>query len=124
MVTESQIKGPKPEKDPVFVVLQLSGGNDFMSTVVPYNDPHYFEFRKTVGISENEALLIDGGYGFHPSMGPIKDLWDKLPKFRDSMDSVPTLHIPNKKTLIEKALTDRDFMVNTKKDAAKSFYPC
>ena len=37
-------------KAPVFVVLQLSGGNDFMSTVIPYNDPNYFEsplvFRK------------------------------------------------------------------------------
>lgn len=54
----------------------------------------------------------------------IKDLWDKLPKFRDSMDSVPTLHIPNKKALIEESLKDTDFMVNTKKDAAKSFYPC
>lgn len=54
----------------------------------------------------------------------IKDLWDKLPIFRDSMDSVPTLHIPNKKALIEKALKDSDFMVNTKKNAAKSFYPC
>jgi len=54
----------------------------------------------------------------------IKDLWDNLPKFRDSMDAVPTLHIPNKKALIKKALEDSDFMVNTKKDAAKSFYPC
>ena len=54
----------------------------------------------------------------------IRDLWDTLPKFRDSMDSVPTLHIPNKKALIEKALTDSSFMVNTKKDAAKYFYPC
>ncbi|MBF4406061.1 hypothetical protein EAY15_23125, partial [Vibrio anguillarum] len=33
----------------------------------------------------------------------IKNLWDNLPKFRDSMSSVPTIHIPNKKSLIEKA---------------------
>ena len=77
MVTESPMKGPTPEKDPVFVVLQLSGGNDFMSTVIPYNDPHYFDFRNTVGIPADEALHIEGGYGFHPSMGPIKDLWDE-----------------------------------------------
>jgi hypothetical protein len=37
---------------------------------------------------------------------------------------VPTLHIPNKKILIEKAFKDSGFMVNTKIDAAKSFYPC
>ena len=45
MVTEEKIKKDSVKKDPVFVVLQLSGGNDFMSTVVPYNDPYYFEFR-------------------------------------------------------------------------------
>ena len=37
----------------------------------------------------------------------IEDLWDKLPKFRDSMTNVPTLHVPNKKSLIKKALQGR-----------------
>ena len=77
MVTEvikNQIVDRKP---PVFVVLQLSGGNDFMSTVIPFKDPHYFEFRNTVGIPEDNALHIDGGYAFHPSMGAIKNLWDE-----------------------------------------------
>jgi hypothetical protein len=54
----------------------------------------------------------------------IKDLWDKLPIFRNSMVSVPTLHIPNKKALIRKALENEGFMVNTKKDADEYFYPC
>lgn len=52
----------------------------------------------------------------------IKDLWDSLPKFRDSMKDVPTLHIPNKKDLIKKALNDPDFMVATKCDANTYFY--
>lgn len=54
----------------------------------------------------------------------IKDLWDKLPKFRDSMSEVPTIHIPNKKALIEKALNDPDFKVATKCKADVYFYPC
>lgn len=54
----------------------------------------------------------------------IKNLWDNLPKFRDSMSKVPTLHVPNKKALIEKALKDTDFMVNTKCDTDTYFYPC
>lgn len=54
----------------------------------------------------------------------IKDLWDKLPIFRDSMDEVPTLHIPMKQALIKKALNNEGFMVNTKKDADQYFYPC
>jgi len=54
----------------------------------------------------------------------IKNLWDNLPKFRDSMSSVPTLHVPNRKSLIKKALLDSDFMVSTKCDPGLFFYPC
>jgi uncharacterized protein (DUF1501 family) len=63
-------------KQPVLVVLQLSGGNDFMNTVVPYGDPFYYDFRKTVGVSEEEALHLDSRLGFHPAMGEIKSLYD------------------------------------------------
>lgn len=54
----------------------------------------------------------------------IMNLWDNLPAFRNSMDSVPTIHIPNKKELIRKALNNTDFMVNTKCSASIYFYPC
>lgn len=49
---------------------------------------------------------------------------NNLPAFRDSMVNVPTIHIPNKKELIKKALNDTDFMVNTKCSAKIYFYPC
>ena len=52
----------------------------------------------------------------------ISDLWDNLPIFRDSMDKVPTLHVPYNKELIKKALSNEDFMVNTKKHSGKFFY--
>ena len=77
MVSKTKSAKETNNRPPVFVVLQLSGGNDFMSTVIPYNDPHYFEYRKTVVIPEDDALHIDGGYAFHPSMGSIKNLWDE-----------------------------------------------
>ena len=64
-------------KEPVLVVLQLSGGNDFMNTVVPYGDPLYYDYRKTVGIAEKDLLKIDGRYGFHPAMGPVKQMYDQ-----------------------------------------------
>ena len=54
----------------------------------------------------------------------IKDLWDNLPIFRDSLDNVPTIHLPLNKTLIEKALKDKDLMVATKGEATRSFYTC
>ncbi len=44
----------------------------------------------------------------------VKNLWDKLPIFRDSMGKVPTLHVPIKKEVIEAALKNSDFMFSTK----------
>jgi hypothetical protein len=52
----------------------------------------------------------------------IKALWDKLPSFRDAMGKVPTLHVPNKKDLIESALKNTDFMVGTKCNSGVYFY--
>ncbi len=54
----------------------------------------------------------------------VKNLWDKLPIFRDSKYQVPTLHIPNNKELIKKALLNTDFMVGSKGKASDHFYPC
>ena len=65
------------QKDPVLVVLQLSGGNDYMNTVIPYTDPLYRDNRPAVGIPEDQVLAIDGDVGLNPAMGPIKDLYDQ-----------------------------------------------
>ena len=54
----------------------------------------------------------------------VKNLWDKLPRFRDSMAAVPTIHVPNSKALIKKALEDDDFKVQTKCDPKRFFFPC
>lgn len=43
----------------------------------------------------------------------VKDLWDKLPVFRDNMGKVATLHVPYEKSLITSALEDADFKVQT-----------
>jgi uncharacterized protein (DUF1501 family) len=65
------------QKDPVLVVLQLTGGNDYLNTVVPYNDPLYRDNRKAVGIGDNEILHIDKDYGFAPYLAPLKKFWDE-----------------------------------------------
>lgn len=54
----------------------------------------------------------------------IIELWDAVPVFRESMDKVPTLHIPHKKDLIRKALHDKNFMVGSKCNAGSYFYSC
>ncbi len=65
------------EKEPVLVVLQLSGGNDYLNTVIPYADPLYRDNRPAVGIPEDQVLRIDDQVGLHPSMGPIRRLYDQ-----------------------------------------------
>jgi len=52
----------------------------------------------------------------------IKNLWNNLPVFRNSMSSVPTLHIPYKKDLIKLALEDKDFMLHSKISPSIYFY--
>ena len=63
-------------------------------------------------------ILNSSGTGFKSS---IKDLWDKLPVFRDSKNLVPTLHIPLGKKVVKSALNNQDFMVNTQ-TASKAYY--
>lgn len=52
----------------------------------------------------------------------VTDLWDKLPIFRDSMSNVAIIHVPYKKSLIESALSDPDFKVQTMTKAGNYYY--
>jgi uncharacterized protein (DUF1501 family) len=64
-------------KEPVLVVLQLSGGNDCLNTVIPYSNPLYRDNRPKVGIPEDQVLALNDTIGLHPTMGPIKKLYDE-----------------------------------------------
>ncbi|HYU20758.1 MAG TPA: DUF1501 domain-containing protein [Chloroflexota bacterium] len=64
-------------KPPTLVVLQLTGGNDTINTLVPYGDPLYYDNRSTVRVAEQDVLKIDDGFGFHPSMAAVKPFWDE-----------------------------------------------
>ena len=65
------------KKDPVLVVLQLSGGNDALNTVVPYGDPLYADNRPLVRVREEAVLALDNYVGFNPAMAPLKELYDQ-----------------------------------------------
>ena len=64
-----------------------------------------------------ESLLTNGSL-----KTSVKDLWDKLPIFRDLMDNVPTLHVPLEQSLIKSALNDEDLMLSTKADSDIFWY--
>ena len=63
-------------KPPVLVVVQLSGGNDFLNTLVPYTSEHYYDARPTVVIPQDEVLPINDELAFNPNMAPLKDVYD------------------------------------------------
>ena len=65
-----------PKKDPVLVILQLTGGNDYFNSTIPYNDPLYKDNRPAVGIKDEEMILVDDEIAFHPSMASLKGMWD------------------------------------------------
>ena len=65
------------KKDPVLVVLQLSGGNDGINTVVPYGDPHYPDHRPAVRVPDDQVLKLSDHVGLNPNIGPMKRLYDE-----------------------------------------------
>jgi uncharacterized protein (DUF1501 family) len=64
------------KKPPVIVVLQLTGGNDYFNTIIPYTDSNYYDNRKTLQIPEERVIKLDDKIGMHPAMGPMKDIFE------------------------------------------------
>ncbi|MQG28046.1 MAG: DUF1501 domain-containing protein [SAR202 cluster bacterium] len=64
------------KKDPVVVILQLTGANDYMNTIIPYTNGEYYDNRPKVRIPQDTVLPIDDELAFNPNMGPLKDMYD------------------------------------------------
>ncbi|GAC1342295.1 MAG: DUF1501 domain-containing protein [Ktedonobacteraceae bacterium] len=62
--------------DRTLIVVQMAGGNDGLSTVVPYTDSLYHQMRPTLAIPDNQVLHLDTRLGLHPNLAPLKKLWD------------------------------------------------
>jgi uncharacterized protein (DUF1501 family) len=65
------------KQDPILVVIQLTGGNDYLNTLIPYNDPLYYDNRPNVSIPLDQVLPLDNHFAFHPALSPLKDLYDQ-----------------------------------------------
>jgi len=64
-------------KDPVLAVFSLSGGNDFMNTIIPYTNPLYRDYRPTLAVAEDQVIPINDELAFHPAMASLKKYWDE-----------------------------------------------
>jgi len=67
--------GMETSPERILVVVELSGGNDGLNTVVPWGDDEYYRARPTIGIPRSEVLAIGDGYGFHPSLVGFERLY-------------------------------------------------
>ena len=58
------------------VIIQLSGGNDGLNTVIPYRNDLYYKERPTLGIPKNDIIKLNDEVGLNPSLTPLKRLYD------------------------------------------------
>jgi uncharacterized protein (DUF1501 family) len=64
-------------KDTILVVIELSGGNDGLNTVIPYADDLYHKARPTLRFKKEQVIRVDDHVGLHPAMNGFRQLLDK-----------------------------------------------
>ena len=71
------LQGTSMEANPerILVVVELSGGNDGLNTVVPFGDDTYYRVRPNLGIPERDVIKVEDGLGFHPSLVGFERLY-------------------------------------------------
>jgi uncharacterized protein (DUF1501 family) len=65
-----------PAGNKVVVIVQLSGGNDGLNTIIPVRNDLYYKARPRLGIESTKALSITDEAGLHPSLTGFKELYD------------------------------------------------
>ena len=69
---ESAVAG---KNDNVLVVVELSGGNDGLNTVIPIENDLYYKNRRTLGVPKANVHTLADGVGLHPAMEPLAELY-------------------------------------------------
>lgn len=71
-----QTPGVLPVKGRNLVIIQFSGGNDGLNTIIPMRNDVYYRERPRLGIKRETALSLTDDAGIHPNLGGLKSLWD------------------------------------------------
>src|SRR5262245_25111098 len=66
-----------PGKDNVLVVVELTGGNDGLNTVIPYADDLYHKARPTLRQNKDVVIRLDDHVGLHPGLQGLRPLWEQ-----------------------------------------------
>ncbi|HAP58259.1 MAG TPA: twin-arginine translocation pathway signal [Cytophagales bacterium] len=65
---------PAPRR---LVIIQLSGGNDGLNTIIPYRNDAYYRARPKLGITREDALALTDEVGLHPALENLRALYDQ-----------------------------------------------
>ncbi len=71
----NRAEGLVPKGNKVLVVLQFSGGNDGLNTVIPVRNDIYYRERAGIGIAKDKALSLTDDVGLHPELTAFADLY-------------------------------------------------
>ena len=73
--SEKALRGAEKHPERILVVLELTGGNDGLNTVVPFADAAYYKARPKLAIGKTQALKLDEAVGLHPSCEGLHRLY-------------------------------------------------
>ena len=59
------------------VIIQLSGGNDGLNTIIPYGNDIYYQKRNTIAVNQTDIIKLNDMQGLNPSLSALKDLYDQ-----------------------------------------------
>jgi uncharacterized protein (DUF1501 family) len=68
--------GPIGANDGIVVIIGMYGGNDGLNTVVPLDDPAYYDQHGGLAVAPDTTLALDAGNGLHPELTALKPFWD------------------------------------------------
>ncbi|MCL6523234.1 MAG: DUF1501 domain-containing protein [Thermoflavifilum sp.] len=64
------------EGQKVLVIIQLSGGNDGLNTVIPYRNDIYYANRPQLAIPQHQVVRLNDDQGLHPALQGLQELYD------------------------------------------------
>lgn len=73
---DKAVQAKTGKESSILVVMQLAGGNDGLNTIVPVGNDYYHKARPNLGIQGANTLRLNDEFGFHPALGPLKELYD------------------------------------------------
>ncbi len=71
-----QIADQAAGQENILIVVQLTGGNDGLNTIVPYTQDEYYKQRPKLAVPKNDVLKIDDEFGFNPALDGFSELFE------------------------------------------------